>query len=85
MLSDLDVIVRHIVGLCLGDAVAQAGVEVRVRGAALLDGDRHLTADLGKDFRLFRVVRALALGNIMPLGMSRHGGKSLFLSEINLI
>ena len=70
----LDVVVGHIVGLGLGDAVAQAGVEVRIRRASLFDGDRHLTADFGEYLCLFRVIRALALGNIMPLGMSRHDG-----------
>ena len=76
----LDVVVWHVVGLGLGDAVAQAGVELRIGRTAFLDCNRHLTADLSEDLGFFRVIRSLTLGNIMPFGMSRHVGMSLFLS-----
>ena len=69
----LDVVVRHIVCLCLCDAVAQTGVEVRVCRTAFLDRDRHFTADLGEDLGLLCIVSALALCDVVPFRMSRHG------------
>ena len=80
----LDVVVRHVVCLCLCDTVAQTGVEVRVGRAALLDRDRHLTADLGEDFSLLCIVCALALGDVVPFRMSRHVKCPSFYQQIIL-
>lgn len=69
----LDVVVRHIGGLGLGDDGREAGV---IRGvgdaAALLDGYDHFLGDLRKGSRALCVLCALGFLNVMPLGMSGH-------------
>ena len=42
----VDVVVRHVVGLCLCDQITQLGVAVGV-GTAFLDANGDLSADLG--------------------------------------
>ena len=69
----LDVVVRHVVCLGLCNAVAQASIEIRISGAAFLDCDCHFTADFGENLCFFCIVCALALCDVIPLGMSRHG------------
>ena len=74
----LDVVVRHVGRLGLGDDGREAGV---IRGvgdaAALLDGYDHFLGDLRKGSRALCVLRALGFLNVMPLGMSGHEESSL--------
>ena len=74
----LDVVVGHVVGLGIGDGVAQLGVGGGVR-PALFDGDRDLPAALGEDLGLRAVGLLLLALDVVPLGMSRHGVSSFFL------
>ena len=69
----LDVVVGHVVGLCLGDGILQLGVGRRVGAAALLDRNRDLTAHLGKNLGLLPVCFFLLALNIVPFRMSGHG------------
>ena len=74
----LDVVVRHIGSLGLGDDGRKTGVIRRVGNtAALLDRDDHFLGDLGKCRRALGVLRALGFLNVMPLGMSGHEESSL--------
>ncbi len=70
----LDVVVGDVVCLCLGNAVAQLGVVIRVGRAALFDCDCHFTADFRENRGLFCIIGALSLGDIIPFRMSRHLG-----------
>src|SRR5699024_6991592 len=67
----LDVVVGHAVGLGLADQRGQLGVGRRV-GAALLDGHRDLTADLGKNLGAGAVGFFLLALDVVPLAMSGH-------------
>ena len=61
----LDVVVRHVVCLCLCDKVAKLAVVVRVR-AALADNYCYLTSDLCEDFALNSVRCFLFTLDIIP-------------------
>ena len=63
----LDVVVGHVVSLCLGDGVLQLGVRRRVSAAALFDRHRNLTAHFGKNLGLLPVGFFLLAFNIVPL------------------
>ena len=69
----LDVVVRHVGGLGLGDDGCKAGV---IRGvgdaAAFLDGNDHFLGNFREGRRALGVLRALRFLNVMPLGMSGH-------------
>ena len=71
----LNVIVGHVIGLGLGDDIAQLAVAFRVR-AALAHSDGDFTADLGKDLAARGVRLALFRLNIMPFGMTGHTNPS---------
>ena len=82
----LDVVVRHIGRLGLGDDGREAGVVGRVgHAAALFDRDDHFLGNLRKGCRALCVLRALRFLNVMPLGMSGHGVSSLRISFLPYI
>ena len=65
----IDVVVGHIVCLCLCDQITQLGICAGVR-TALLNANRDLTADLGEDLALSSI-RCLFLSlDVIPLRMS---------------
>ena len=66
----VDVVVRHVVSLCLCDDIAKLGVYRRVSAAAFLDGYDKLTSDFGKNLRSRGVVLALFLLDSTPFIMS---------------
>ena len=66
----LYIVVGHVRGLGLGDDCGKAGVVGGISAAALLDGDDHLSGDLGEGLRALGVLRALSLLYVVPLGMS---------------
>ena len=68
----LDVVVRHTVGLGLGDQRSQLGVGGGV-AAALLNGNGDLTADLGENLGAGAVSLFLFAFNVIPFAMSGHG------------
>ena len=67
----LDIVVRHIVGLRLGNDVTQLAIDSRI-AAAVTDRNRDLTTDFGKDFAARCVRFALFMLDIRPLRMARH-------------
>jgi len=68
--SALDIIVRHIGGLCLGNDSSKSGVAARITAAALLDSHDHFSGYLGEGLRALGVSRSLGLLYVVPLGMS---------------
>ena len=74
----LDVVVRHVRCLCLGDDGSKTGVIGRVcHAAAFFDGNDHFLRNLGKGSGTLGVLCALRFLNVMPLGMSGHVVSSL--------
>ena len=73
----LDVVVRHVCCLCLGDDGSKTGVIGGVCPAALLHRDDQLFGKLGKGSGTLGVLCALRFLNVMPLGMSGHVVSSL--------
>ena len=74
----LDVVVRHVGRLGLGDDGRQTGVIGRVcHATAFFDGNDHFLRNFGKGRRALCVLRALRFLNVMPLGMSGHVVSSL--------
>ena len=67
----LDVLVRHIARLRLGDNVAELAVDGGI-ASAVTDGNRNLTTDFCKDFSALCVSLALFMLNIRPFRMTRH-------------
>ena len=66
-----NIVVGHIIGLGLGDNVAQLAVHIRI-AAAFAHGDGNFAADLGEDLATGGVRLALLRLNVMPLGMTGH-------------
>ena len=74
----LDVVVRHVCCLCLGDDGSKTGVIGGVcHAAAFFDGNDHFLRNLGKGSGTLGVLCALRFLNVMPLGMSGHVVSSL--------
>ena len=65
----LDVLVRNVERLRLGDQIAQLAVRVGI-GTALSDADGNLTADLGKNLGALLVGLAFFALDGTPFGMS---------------
>lgn len=72
----VDVVVWHVVCLCLCNQVTQLAVVHRVR-SALTNRYCHFTTDLGKDFSLLGIGLFFFTLDIIPLRMSGHRQNSL--------
>ena len=68
----LDVVVRHIGRLRLGDDRGETGVVRRIAASAFLNGNDHFTGDLGERLCALGVLGAFGFLYVMPLGMSGH-------------
>ena len=68
----LDVVVRHVGRLRLGDDRGETRVVRRIAAAAFLNGNDHFAGDLGERLCALGILRALGFLYIMPLGMSGH-------------
>ena len=67
----LDIVIRHINSLCLGNHRRQTGVVGGIAGAAaLLHSHNDFLGNFGKCGRALGIGSALGLLNIVPLGMS---------------
>ena len=72
----LDVVLGHVLGPGRQDRGAQARVHVRI-GHAHLGRDRDFAGELGEELRPDGVDAALAVHDVLELGMSGHGSLSL--------
>ena len=69
----LDIVIRHINSLCLGNHRRQTGVVGGIAGAAaLLHSHNDFLGNFGKCGRALGIGSALGLLNIMPFRMSGH-------------
>ncbi len=68
----LDVVFRHVLGARVLDGEAQARVHFRV-GRAGFGGDGDFAGELGEQLGTLGVLLALAMHDVLVLGMASHG------------
>ena len=66
----IDVIVRYICRLRLGDTISELGVDIRVSASAVADRYHQLSADLGEYLRAGSIILTLFLFDRAPFIMS---------------